>query len=416
MSGRPHYTLVLLSCMSAVAFMDRQILAVLIEPVKADFGLTDLQIGLVTGLGFALAFGVLGVPLGRRADRAERRSLIAYCRGLGGAIAATGAMAGGFWTLMLSRAGAAVNDAGGLPASISMISDLYPPAQRSRAMSVFGMGASVGSLLALILGVWLAQRFGWRATLVIIGVASLLLALLLQWSVREPAGRHGASAAAAPAPLGAVRAIWREPVTRWLIVAAGFALLAGYSFGAWNFVLLIRSHGVTPQAAGLISGMAALASVIGSLIAGALADRLARCDLRWQLGVPAAGVALALPVGLAYLSLAPGQVLAATVLVIVYAFFIAWWGAPTYAALTLVVPSHRRATASAMVLLVGAIVGSGIGPVLTGGLSDLLTPIAGSDSLRYALGCVVALLLVALFALGKATIAYPAARRALADG
>ena len=149
---RPRYTLVILTLLSALAFMDRQILAVLIQPVKLEFGLSDLQIGLVTGLGFALTFGLLGVPLGRLADRRERRSLIAWCRGVGGLLAALGGASVGFWSLMFSRGGGALSDAGGTPASMSMMADLYPPAQRSRAMSVLSTGGSVGALMALEIG------------------------------------------------------------------------------------------------------------------------------------------------------------------------------------------------------------------------------------------------------------------------
>lgn len=410
-AARAHYVLALLTCMSAVSFMDRQILAVLIEPVKGEFGLSDLQIGLVTGLGFALAFAVFGVPLGRLADRHERRTLIARCRGLGGAIAALGAAAGGFWSLMATRAGTALNDAGGMPASISTIADLYPPEQRSRAMAVFGMGASAGALLALVLGAWLAQQLGWRATLAIVGLSSVALALLFRFSVRE-APRHAPVAAAARSH-GALAAIWRTPVTRWLILAAAFAQLAGQSFGVWNFAFLVRIHGMSSQTAGFVSGMAAVGSVLGGLAAGALTDRLIRRDLRWQLGIPVVGVALALPMGLVYLTMDADQAFVAAGLVITFAFFIAWWIAPTYAAISLVVPSRRRATTSAVLLLVGSIVGSGIGPALTGGLSDLLVPLVRGESLRYALACMVALLAASAFAFAKAMNAYPAARRAL---
>ena len=125
-------------------------LAVLLVPVKAEFGLSDLQVGLVTGLGFALTFGLIGVPLGRVADRRERRTLVAWCRGIGGALAALGATASGAWTLAFTRMGGAISDAGGGPASMSMIADLYPPESRSRAMSVFAMGASAGSLMATL--------------------------------------------------------------------------------------------------------------------------------------------------------------------------------------------------------------------------------------------------------------------------
>ena len=411
-SPRRRYTLAMLTLMSAVAFMDRQILAVLIQPVKMEFGLSDLQIGLVTGLGFALTFGLLGVPLGRLADRRERRSLIAWCRGAGGLLAALGGISLGFWSLMFTRAGSALSDAGGSPASMSMLADLYPPEQRSRAMSVFSTGGSVGALMALVLGSWLAEQYGWRTTVVIGGCGSLLLALLLRWSVQEPLRVLTAQASADAPRQGAMAAVWAQPVTRWLIVGAACALLAGYSFGAWNTALLVRRHGLSLQQAGWISGTAALLSVFGSLAAGSLTDHLARRDLRWQLGVPVLGLGLALPCALAYLLLPAGALAPAVVLVVAFAFFMPWWVAPTYAALSLVVPAQRRATASALVLLSGAIVGNGVGPIFTGWLSDLIHLRTGGDGLRYALAVVVCMLLPAMLAFGCALRAYPAAHRA----
>jgi MFS family permease len=409
---RARLTLALLALLSALAFMDRQILAVLLVPVKAEFGLSDLQVGLVTGLGFALTFGLVGLPLGRVADRRERRTLVAWCRGIGGSLAAMGAMASGAWTLAFTRMGGAISDAGGGPASMSMIADLYPPESRSRAMSVFAMGASMGSLLALIGGAWFAQRHGWRATLAAIGLVTLAVAVLLRWTAREPL-RGGAAAVAVPGPVGqgAVRAVLAQPAARWLVVAAAFALLAGYSFGTWNFAYLMRVHGLTTQAAGWVTGLSALGSICGTLVSGALADRLAPRDARWQLGVPLVGVGVALPVGLAYLALGPQHTGWATVLVIAFGFFISWWVAPSYAALSLVVAPARRATASAMLLLVGAVGGSGIGPVLTGAVSDLLAGHVAGDPLRWALALMLSLLAPAWLAFVRVMRAYPAARR-----
>lgn len=408
---RPAYTLAILTLLSALAFMDRQILAVLIQPVKLEFGLSDLQIGLVTGVGFALTFGLLGVPLGRLADRRERRSLVAWCRGAGGLLAALGAVSMGFWSLMLTRAGGALSDAGGSPASMAMLADLYPPEQRSRAMSVYSTSGSLGALVALVLGAWLAQHYGWRITMALFGCSSLIMALLLRWTVREPLRVITVHAKVDAPRQGAVAAVWAEPVTRWLIVGAACALLAGFSFGAWNTALLVRHHGLSLQHAGWISGSSALASILGSLMAGALTDRLARRDLRWQLGVPVLGLGLALPCGLAYLMLPTGALTLATVLMVSFAFFMPWWAAPTYAALSLIVPSQRRATASAMVLLSGAIVGNGLGPILTGWLSDVLSARLGGDGLRYALGGMVTMLLPAMLAFARALQAYPAAHR-----
>lgn len=407
------YTLALLTMMAALAFMDRQILAVLIEPVKAEFGLSDLQIGLVTGLGFALTFGVLGVPLGRLADRCERRNLIAWCRGAGGLLAALGAASVGFWSLMFTRGGGALSDAGGTPASMSMLADLYPPSQRSRAMSVLSTGSSLGALLALVLGSWLAANYGWRATVVVAGVGSLLLALLLRASVREPLRVNTAQAAPADGvrQRGAVAAIWAEPVTRWLVVGAACTLLAAYSLGAWNIALMVRHHGMSLQQAGWISGGAALSSMVGGLFSGVLTDRLTHRDLRWQLGVPLLGLGLSLVNAMAYLLLPAGELTQATVLMLTLSFFMPWWVAPTYAAISLVVPNQRRATANAMVLLAGAIVGNGLGPIVTGWLSDVLNASLGGDGLRYALMGMVGMMLPAMLAFGRALRAYPQAHR-----
>ena len=415
---RPRYTLVLLTVMSALAFMDRQILSVLIQPVKTEFGLSDLQIGLVTGLGFALTFGALGVPLGRLADRRERRSLIAWCRGLGGLLAALGAASTGFWSLMFTRSGGALSDAGGTPASMSMVADLYPPAQRSRAMSVLSTGGSVGALLALLLGSWLAENYGWRTTVVVAGAGSMLLALVLMVTVREPprlATAHAQPHAGTGHPPGAVAAIWAEPVTRWLVVGAALTLLAAYSFGAWNIALMVRHHGLSLQQAGWISGAAALSSITGSLISGSLTDRLTHRDLRWQMGVPLLGVGMSLVCGVAYLLLPAGALTGATVLMVAFAFFMPWWAAPTYAAISMVVPNQRRATANAMVLLAGAVLGNGLGPILTGWLSDVLNARLGGDGLRYSMLGMVCMLLPAMLAFVRALHAYPEAHRKAFD-
>lgn len=411
----PRYVLWMLAAMSALSFMDRQILAVIIEPVKAEFALSDLQIGIVTGFGFALTFSMLGIPLGRVADQHDRRHLIALCRGLGGAVAAFGAAAGGFWQLALTRTGGALSEAGSAPASMSMIADLFSPQQRSRAISVFGVGASAGSLLALMLGGWLAQRYGWRFTLAAVGGASLLVAVLFRLTVHEPVRAVAPALSGAGAGGDAMRQIWRNPVARALIVAAACVLVSAYSFGAWNFTYLVRYHHLSLAQAGLVSGTAAIGSVFGGLASGMLTDHLARRDLRWQIGVPIAGVACALPVSLVYFMVPPGQTGVLTALVVLFAFFIASWVAPTYAALSFVVATQRRATANAMVLLAGSVLGSGASPILIGWLSDLLAPVAGVDALRYAMAISMGLLVVALGAFAVACRAYPAAHRSAAQ-
>lgn len=407
----PRYVLAMLTAMSALSFMDRQMIAVLIEPIKTEFALSDMQIGAVSGFGFALTFALVGIPLGRIADHGERRTLVALFRGLGGCIATLGAYATGFWSLAFTRTGGALSEAGSAPASMSMIADLFPARQRSLALSVFGLGASIGSLIALVGGGWLAGRYGWRAALATAGVASLLLALLFRWNAREPARPPVKLPPPALGAPGALGQVWRQPVARALIVASACVLVPAYAFGAWNFTYLVRYHGLSLGQAGLVSSSAAIGSVLGGLGSGMLTDYLTRRDVRWQIGVPIMAVACCFPVSLVYFMVPPGQIGAATVLVVVYAMLLSGWAAPTYAALSFVVPPQRRATANAMMLLASSLIGSGASPIFTGWLSDMLAPLAGANSLRYALAISMSLLLAALAAFVVAWRAYPAAHR-----
>jgi MFS family permease len=210
-----------------------------------------------------------------------------------------------------------------------------------------------------------------------------------------------------------VAEVWAIPVARRLLLAGSFALIAGYSFGAWNFAYLMRLHGLSPMAAGWVSGAAALGSVVGGLVAGRLTDHLVRRSRRWQMGVPLLGLCLALPVGWLYLALPPGHPAWVAALVAGFAFLISFWVAPTYAALSMVVPPHRRATASALMMLSGALLGGGLGPVLTGGLSDLITPWAQGDALRWALAAVIGLLAGAMWFMARAMRAYVERDKAL---
>lgn len=410
------YVLTLLTALSAMTFMDRQILAVLLQPIKQEFGFSDLQIGLITGLGFALTFGLLGIPLGRLADRHERRGLIAWCRGIGGCIAALGALATGAGGLAASRAGAALGDAGGGAASMSILADLYAPSERSRAMSVFGVGAAFGALLALLLGPLFAQWWGWRVTLAIIGACVVLLSLVLRFTVHEPvraltqATASNADAAVKPVQ-SAVKLIWNEPVTRFLIVGAACALIAGLSIGSWNVALLARRFDLSLKQAGGISAVAALLSVAGSLFSGWLTDRLARSDVRWQIRIPVIGVGLAALFGLAYLLVSDELFTLSLACMLIYSFFTAWWAPATYAALSLVVPVQRRATASAMVLMAGALLGNGLGPIAAGWLSDVLNTVWQGQGLRYALVVMMCTSLPGVWAFMRALAYYPRAYR-----
>ena len=395
-----HWTLLLLLFVYTMSFTDRQIISILVEPIKREFQVSDTAMGLLTGLTFALFYSILGIPFARYADRANRRNFVALCCGAWSVFTMLCGMAMGYWTLALARIGVAVGEAGGTPPSLSMVADHYPPAQRARAMSVFMLGPQLGILFGLAVGGWIAHHYGWRQAFIWIAIPGVLAAVLLRFTGVEP--RRGAWDAGAPGAAGAVHEpvrqvlgdLWRsDAFTRlmWAGLVLGFA---GYGLGIWTPAFLVRSHGLTLQSAGAVMGiLGGLAAVLGSLLSGWLCDALTKRDPRWRLGVPILGCAFALPAGLAFFlmpSADPWQLAGLTIpksilLYMLFATTTVWWMAPVYAALSDIVPAHRRATANAIFQLGLAMIGGGLGPLLVGMGSDLLTPQFGNEALRWAL-------------------------------
>lgn len=183
---RSHYTLGLLLFVYTMSFIDRQIMSILMEPIKQEFQVSDTAMGFLSGLAFALFYSALAVPFGRFADRTNRRNFVAYCCAAWSAMTAVCGMAVGFWSLAFARIGVAVGEAGGGPPSISMIADHYPPQQRGRAMSVYLLGPQIGILLGLTTGGWIAQHYGWRSAFLWMALPGLLAAFMLRFSGIEP--------------------------------------------------------------------------------------------------------------------------------------------------------------------------------------------------------------------------------------
>ena len=223
-----HYTLLLLLFVYTMSFIDRQIMAILIQPIKEEFGVSDTAMGVLTGVAFALFYSTLAVPFGRYADRANRRNFVAYCCAAWSVMTALCGMATSYATLALARVGVAVGEAGGGAPSISMIADRYPPAQRGRAMSVYMLGPQLGILFGLALGGWIAQHYGWRSAFLWMAVPGVTAALLLRFSGTEPQRGRWESAAsraatAAPAePLAQVaRDLWASDAFTRITWAGG---------------------------------------------------------------------------------------------------------------------------------------------------------------------------------------------------
>ena len=404
---RRHYLLLVLLLVYGMSMIDRQIMGVLIEPIKKEMGVSDGAMGLLTGLAFALFYSILAVPFGRFADRTNRRNLIAWC--CGGWSIATGlcGMAVGFWSLAAARVGVAVGEAGSSAASTTMIADVYPPEQRSRAMSVFSLGPHLGSLVGLGVGAWIAQHYGWRAAFLWLAVPGVLIALMLRLTCREPlrGAQQGKLVQAAPEKLSDVMAmLMRNKPFVGLALAGMLMAFSGYAIGMWNTAFLVRSHGLQLREAGAIMGfIGGPAAIFGALLSGWLTDLMSKRDKRWQIGIPLLGTLISLPLGLAfYLStstqtwlFAGVNVPYAVVFYSVFAIFSSFWAAPVFAALTNVISVTRLATALSVYNLLLTAVGGGLGPLTVGLLSDAFSANAGKDSLRWALICMLGFYLIA---------------------
>lgn len=416
---RTHYALFVLASIYVFNYIDRQLMAILIEPVKLEFGISDTQIGLLSGVTFAVFYTVFGFPLGRLSDRVGRKPVIAFSCIAWSLMTMLCGMAGSFLSLVLARVGVAVGEAGGTAPSVAMVSDLYPANRRSTALAVLMLGSSLGAIVGLGMGGWIAQHHGWRYAFLLIGAPGILLGLLLLLTVRTP--QRAVSVGSVPDQqdgwLATLAELFRTPSFLWLVLTGGAAAIAGYAIGTWSPSFLIRSHGLNLQEAGFLVGVVGgTGATVGTLVCGMLTDRMARRDAGWQIGVPLLGTLISIPFALAYFLWPQGTafhvggiaVPQAFLFYSAFGFFGVWWATPCLSAITHLFPSTRRAQATAIFLMAMTLLGVGVGPLLVGMLSDFFVPSLGEESLRYALASTVSLLVLACVFL---TLALPRYRQ-----
>ncbi|MGE8064308.1 spinster family MFS transporter [Pseudomonas sp. NPDC089569] len=395
-----HGLLLLLALVFADNFVGRQILAVMVEPIKAEFAVGDTAIGLISGLAFAAVYALMGLPAGRLVDRMPRIRLLAMSCLLWAVATMACGFAGSFLALAMARMLVAVSESPTTSASLSLIADLYPPQRRSFAISCFTAAPTFSSIIGLSIGAWVVEHYGWRSGFIALGVPALAFSAILAFVVRDPQrGRWDLTphAPAQPALLGMsaeARQLWALPAYRCLVLAGGLTTLSSYAIGMWNTSFLVRSHGLSLQHAGLLAGViCGISAGIGGLFSGWLADRLNRRHPHWQISIPVLGHLAALCALVPYL-LWSGSLLvrlgdvpipSAMLWCALYSFFAVWWVAPSYNLVTQLVPASRRGTAMALQTIVSTLLGVGVGPLITGLFSDLLLPLYGQESLRFAL-------------------------------
>ena len=386
-AGRRTLALLVLMLIYVFNFMDRQIMGVLAEPIKRELGLSDSQLGLLTGFMFAIFYTSLGVPVAVLADRTRRTWVIAAACALWSGFSAACGLASGFFTLAAARIGVAVGEAGGVPPSYSLIADLFPPASRGRALAFYSLGVPLGLGAGTALGGWIAAAYGWRAAFFVVAAPGLLLSALLLVAVREPVrGRYDAASATGHEAVPIARAIGlflRSPVLMLVSLACALGGFACYGLMGWLSAYLIRVLGMTLGEIGSwLSLTLALGMGAGIWTSGALADRLGPRDVRWYAWIPGIALALGAP-ALAAAAAIDDWRLALPVFGVALGLSI-FYLAPSVAIVQQVVPPAQRRTASALLLLFLNLIGLGCGPLFVGVVSGLALPGHGSQSLRIA--------------------------------
>jgi predicted MFS family arabinose efflux permease len=386
---RKWYVLGVLIVIGLFNYIDRQSLAILQIPIKRELGLSDTQLGALTGLAFALLYTSMALPIARLADRSNRTMLIAGALGVWSVMTSASALAVGMITLVITRMGVAVGEAGCAPTSHSLISDYFPRAQRATAIGIWMLTFPIGTMLGFVAGGWLSTVLGWRQAFGVLGLSGLALVPLVLLTVREPQ-RGATDAAGAPGKQPtwtvAVRTLWSLRAFRHATLGGALVDFTLYATLNWNAPFYNRVFGLSmTEIAGHLALLSGIGGGLGVYLGGALTDRLGRRDARWYMWVPAIAALAAVPVMMIQYFTASSQL--SLLAGFLPAMFLSSFLAPLVATGQSLVPATMRAFTSAVLALVVNIIGLGLGPLVTGMISDRLINYygLGNDSLRYAI-------------------------------
>ncbi|MDO9431765.1 MAG: MFS transporter [Pseudomonadota bacterium] len=386
-----------------VNFLDRAVVNILAEPIKNDLGLADWQLGLMSGLAFAIFYTVLGIPIARLAERKNRPMIIGTAVAVWSGFTALSGMANSFLQLVIFRIGVGVGEAGCTPPAHSLIADYVPKEKRASALAFYSMGTPLGGLLGLVMGGLVADAYGWRAAFLVAGAPGIIFALLCWFTLKEPRkliAQHSIAIQSTQVTFGETLKYLATKKTFWLI-ALGAAIKAfiGYGHAPFTASFFLRVHGEEVKALaegfglqsigflGLALGlMGGTAGAVSAYLGGQIADKYAKTDLRGYVVVPAFASLLAVPIYILAVSV-PSASVALWILVINGLLGSLWYG-PVYAIGQSIVPPHMRATTSAILLFTINLIGLGLGPLAVGILSDVMANgfgLGSAEGVRWAL-------------------------------
>lgn len=386
-------SVLLLTLVGLLNIVDRILPSILVEPIKRDLLLSDTALGLINGFGFLVIYAVFGIPIARLSDRGSYGLVISSCLALWSAMTLLGGMVQTGWQLAGSRMGVALGEAGSTPAAHAFISRNFPPDRRGAPLAVLMLSIPLATLIALVGGGLLAEALGWRSTLMLVGIAGLLLApvVLVVLGPRQAA----APSHARPTGLRPALLLMRKPSFLAIVAASSCIGIGGYSLMVFTPAFLMRVHGMSLGEVAVNFGVASgLTGIVSLLLTGVIADRLSTKDPRWLLRVVALMLAVLLPFAVAAW-IVESRWLAICFMALTNVAVTAYL-APVIAAIQRLAPVESRAMASAILLFFSALMG-GAGPFITGLISDALQPELGHLALGRAMFVVpVALALAAI--------------------
>ncbi|MAI79536.1 MAG: MFS transporter [Deltaproteobacteria bacterium] len=383
-----NYVLILLFVVYIFNFIDRQVLSILLEPIKKDLGVSDTFMGFLNGFAFVIFYTCAGIPIARIADRTSRRAVIALGLVTWSVMTAVSGLARTGWQLAAARVGVGVGEAAGTPPAHSLISDYFDPSRRATALSIYSMGVYLGVAAAFMGGSWLATHFGWRSVFMVVGLAGVPLAVLVRATVRElPRGYSeiGPVAQVEPAPFSAtLLQLMRNRSFVWIVSATALQSLSGYGILTWGPTFLIRIHGMEMLDVGLTLGAAiGILGAAGAYFGGRWADAMAKRNERWYMILPAIQTAALLPFAYGFILL--DSRVGALLCFVPFYFLGAMYVGPMHSVIQGLVVPNQRAVASAINLFIVNMVGLGLGPLVIGFLNDVWAAEYGVSAIRYSM-------------------------------
>jgi MFS family permease len=374
-------------------FLDRQLLSILAKPIQDELGVTDGQLGLISGLYFAMFYCVLAIPVGWLADRTNRVRVLSFACALWSAATVACGLSASYGQLAAARMSVGVGEAGGVPPSYAIISDYFPPGTRGTALGLFNFGPPIGQAMGVAFGASIAAAYSWREAFIWLGAVGIATAIFVWLFVREPV-RGGLDAASIPAPANhpapvsqgfwaGCRRFFRDPVLLRVSLACGATQFVTYATLNFTTLFLMREKGMTLEEVALWYALLVLVSVCaGMYVSGRLIDRYAARTKRAYAYLPAVGLTLAIPFFAGFVW-APGWQLA-LVFLAVPMFFNYFYLSPAVALVQEEVQPHERVLAGALLLLVMNLIGLGFGPTFLGAMSDYFRDTHPDHSLQLA--------------------------------